>query len=515
MVECVRADSSCSLWIFGSALPYRSQLLAHWPKEAPLLLVESQDRAQQYRYHKHKLILIFAAMRHFAAWAQSQGFIVDYYDLEQGQSFSTALQAHCKKFCSRKIHYLKPGDFHFSSSLPQICKQAGVQPVEHANDLFLLDLDQFLKVHCNKRHLLMETHYREMRRKHRVLLDERGQPEGGKWNYDASNRKGYKKGLQGQALPPANKDRVVAEVQIMVERHFSSHPGVVDNFFWPVSRKQALAQLQHFINKELDHFGPHQDVMVQDQPFMHHSLLSAALNIGLLHPWECIEAAEKAYREGHVALQSAEAFIRQILGWREFIWGVYWLKMPHYAEENHYKAQGILQPAFWRGDTGLNCVDTVIKEATSNAYAHHIQRLMVMSNLCLLLGVAPKELLGWFMEFFIDAYDWVMVPNVYGMGLFADGGFLATKPYVSSGAYIKRMSNYCDSCRYKVAQRSGPDSCPFNALYWDFIARNKQSLAANPRMALIVKQLGKMDPTELELVGERAAEMREQLAPAP
>lgn len=507
----MQADSEASLWIFGNALPYCSQVLKEWPKQAPLLLIESQERLQDYRYHKHKLILILAAMRHFAAWARQHGYTVDYYALEQGYSFEAALREHRNKFATTTLHYLKPGEYEFSAHLPQMCKQAGFKSVEHANDLFLLDLEWFITANAKKKHLLMETHYRDMRRKHHILMDKRGGPEGGKWNYDAQNRKGYRKGLCGQKTPAANQDEIVKQVQLQVEKHFKQHPGTAQSFFWPVTRPHALAQLQHFIKHELDLFGPHQDVMVQHEPLMHHSLLSAALNIGLLHPLECIHAAEDAYRRGDASLQSVEAFIRQILGWREFIWGIYWLKMPGYLDKNFFKAKKDLSPAFWNGDTGLNCVDCVIDEVQQNAYAHHIQRLMVMSNLFLLLGAAPKVVLGWFMELFIDAYDWVMVPNVYGMGLFADGGLFATKPYVSSGAYIKRMSNYCSSCQYNVAERSAADACPFNALYWEFIAEHRDFLAQNPRMALMVKQLEKLDAAELAKIKQRSSLIRKQL----
>jgi deoxyribodipyrimidine photolyase-related protein len=491
MGACVR-DVSKTLWIFGNGLPYTSQLLSQWPKDQPILLIESQQRAGQIRYHKHKLVLIFSAMRHFAEWARAEGYQVDYHDVEDTPSFEEAWRSHCRHHKPQELHVLKPTDYGHLARLEKLAEQADCRLVAHRNDLFLIDPDEFCQQNKGKKHLLMETHYRAMRKRYEILLDRDGEPEGGRWNFDPENRKGYVKGLSGRQPLPPSRDPVVRKVMKAVDDLFADHPGNSKTFWWPVTRKEALAHLKAFIKEELDLFGPHQDAMAMDEPFLHHSLISPLLNVGLLGPLECIEMAQDAYRKGRVRLESAEAFIRQILGWREFIYGCYWLQMPGVLKLNHLKAHRSLPAFFWDGQSGMCCIDQSVQQSVDWAYAHHIQRLMVLANFCTLAGIEPKEVLHWFMELFIDAYEWVMVPNVYGMGLFADGGFFATKPYVSSGAYIHRMSNYCQSCSYDVKEKTGPKACPFNFLYWNFMLEHEEEFRRNPRMATALMGLKKL-----------------------
>lgn len=491
-------DVSKTLWVFGNGLPYTSSILESWPKDQPILLIESKQRSGQIQYHKHKLILIFSAMRHFAAWAREQGFTVDYHFIDDTPSFEEAWKKHCNEYGPAELHVLKPTDYGHLERLEKLAHASHVRLVSHRNDLFLIDPEEFNRQNHGKAHLLMETHYRSMRKRYDVLLDEAGDPEGGRWNYDAENRKGYTKGLSGQQPPPPTKDPIAKEVIHIVDRLFKDHPGEAKTFAWPVSRDEALKHLNHFIRVELDLFGPHQDTMVVGEPYMHHSLLSPMINIGLLGPLECIRAAENAYRKGKACLESTEAFVRQILGWREFIYGVYWLKMPEMSNTNALKAERHLPEFFWSGDSGMCCMDQTIGQSIDWAYAHHIQRLMIITNFCTLAGIRPDEVMGWFMELFIDAYDWVMVPNVYGMGLFADGGFFATKPYVSSGAYIHRMSNYCQSCEYDVKQKTGPKACPFNFLYWNFMIEHEKAFSRNPRMATALMGLRKLSTEQRE-----------------
>lgn len=484
--------ASKTLWIFANGLPYHSQILKDWPKGQPILLIESNERASQLRYHQHKLVLLFSAMRHFAAWAKDQGYQVDYHPLDQTESFEKGWRSHLKRFSPSEVHILRPPDYGFLPFLEKIVKDEHIELRTHRNDLFLLDPEEFCRQQAGKRHLLMETHYRSMRKRYNILMDKEGGPEGGRWNFDADNRKGYEKGLSGRQPPIRSDDPIVREVMKLVQKEFPDNPGDARTFWWPVTREESLLHLQKFIHHELDLFGPHQDAMAIGQPFLRHALLSPLLNIGLLHPLECVEAAEKAYRNGKARLESAEAFIRQIIGWREFIYGVYWLQMPEVLKQNHLKADRDLPAFFWTGKSGMCCVDQTVDQTLEWGYAHHIQRLMIVTNFCTLAGIRPEAVLHWFMELFIDAYDWVMVPNVYGMGLFADGGFFATKPYVSSGAYVHRMSNYCQSCRYDVKQRTGPKACPFNFLYWDFMLRHETEFRRNPRMATALMGLKKL-----------------------
>jgi deoxyribodipyrimidine photolyase-related protein len=340
-------------------------------------------------------------------------------------------------------------------------------------------------------------------------MDPDGQPRGGQWNYDQDNRKPPTKGLKGPAPlwfePDATTRAVIAKV-----RELPDLPGDLEPFGWAVTRQQALAVLEHFMATRLDGFGPYQDAMVSGQPTLWHALLSPYLNLGLLHPLEVIRRLEQAGLERGTPLASLEGVIRQILGWREYTHGLYWWFGPDYPQSNHFEATSPL-PA-WLGQlggSGMACLDTVLGEIKGSAYAHHIQRLMVLANYGLLAGLDPQALTAWFHSQFIDGYDWVMQTNVIGMGLFADGGLLASKPYAASGAYINRMSSYCKACQYNVKARSGDQSCPFNSLYWDFLARHQEQLRRNPRMALVIRQLDKLSNSELAAIQATATAHRQ------
>jgi deoxyribodipyrimidine photolyase-related protein len=317
-------------------------------------------------------------------------------------------------------------------------------------------------------------------------------PTGGRWNYDDENRKPPARGLN---IPPSfavAPDKITQEVISLVGNAFADHFGDLEPFAYAVTRSDALTALELFIKTRLDRFGDYQDAMVQGEPWMYHSHIGLYLNCGLLLPLECIQKAEEAYRKGHAPLNAVEGFIRQILGWREFVRGLYWLKMPSYKETNFLGAERALPVFYWTADTQMNCLRQAILETRQNAYAHHIQRLMILGNFALLAGLDPNEVNHWFLLVYADAYEWVELPNVSGMALFADGGMLASKPYAASGAYIKKMSNYCDSCSYKVSTKNGPKACPFNYLYWDFIDRNAGKLRGNPRMGFVFKTLDRM-----------------------
>jgi deoxyribodipyrimidine photolyase-related protein len=367
---------------------------------------------------------------------------------------------------------------------------------------------------AGKRKWLMEHFYRDMRLRHHVLMEGapgesgKAKPVGGQWNYDHENRKAW------AGKPPEPPDRrprhdhsalwdtiVAAGVQSFGNPHAADLP-------WPLNRTEALLQLKAFIADGLPHFGAYQDAMSTQASRLFHSLLSFALNVKMLSPAEVVQAAEQAWRAGGAPLEAVEGFIRQILGWREYIRGVYWARMPAYAELNHFDHQGTLPHWFWTGQTRMRCLSHAIGDSLENAHAHHIQRLMIIGNFALLAGLEPGALHRWYLGIYIDAFEWVELPNTLGMSQFADGGLLATKPYVSSAAYIDRMSDYCKGCHYDRKARVGETACPFNALYWDFFARNAHQLRANPRIGMVYRQLEKMAGPVLDEVQARAATLR-------
>jgi len=356
-----------------------------------------------------------------------------------------------------------------------------------------------------------------MRKQHRVLMRDDA-PEGGVWNYDAENRKSFgKSGPQNLPAPPAIAlDEITHEVLADVEQHFAEHPGSLRHFIWPVTRDQALIFLQDFITHKLAAFGDHQDAMWQFQngqqsPYLWHSLLSSSLNLKLLNPREVIATAVNAYRQNNLPLASVEGFVRQILGWREFIRGVYWLDMPEMAQSNHYQHQRKLPLWYWTANTHMNCQRQTIQQTLDYGYAHHIQRLMVTGMFGVLAELNPREVEAWYLAVYVDAVEWVELPNVAGMALYANGGRFTSKPYVASGAYIKRMSNYCGGCRYKPDQKTGPDACPVTTLYWHFLIKHHGVFANNPRTALMAKNAERFSEAEKNLIQQTAHNMLNNL----
>jgi deoxyribodipyrimidine photolyase-related protein len=378
---------------------------------------------------------------------------------------------------------------------------------------FLCSRAAFTKWAGDKKELRLEFFYREMRKRHGILMEGK-EPIGGQWNFDADNRKGFGAKGPGTVPPPARfaPDRVTQDVIALVRERFASHPGTLDDFAWPVTREDALVALQHFIEQRLENFGAWQDAMWTTLPFGWHALVGSSLNLHLLNPREVIAAAEEAYHARGLPLASVEGFIRQVLGWREFIRGVYWLDMPHMAEANHYGHMRDLPAWYWTGKTHMACMQATIGQSLQHGYAHHIQRLMVTGLFSLLVGVHPKEVHGWYLAVYVDAVEWVELPNTLGMSQYADGGVMASKPYIATGKYIQRMSNYCQGCRFDPAQATGPKACPFTTLYWDFLARHQALLAKNPRMSLQVRNLARIAPEQLVAISRQASELRDQLA---
>jgi deoxyribodipyrimidine photolyase-related protein len=459
-----------------------------------VLLVEAAAETTYVPHHKQKIVLVLAAMRHFAAALQGEGVAVDYVRLDDPQNtgnFTGEVARAVARHRPDIVVATEPGEWRVLDLMRTWSEQADVRVEIREDDRFFCSRGRFARWAGDRKSYRMEYFYREMRRATGLLMDG-DSPAGGRWNFDAENRRSLP---PGHALPRRRRfepDGIVREVMDMVEHRFSGHFGDLEPFGWAVTREQALEALDHFVSDCLPGFGDYQDAMKAGEPFLHHAVLSPYLNIGLLTPREVCEAAEDAWRRCEAPLNAVEGFVRQILGWREYVRGIYWLRMPDYAGTNALEARRALPAFYWTGRTAMNCVARVVDETRRHAYAHHIQRLMVTGNFALLAGLDPAAVEEWYLSVYADAFEWVELPNTHGMALFADGGLLASKPYAASGAYIDRMSDYCGSCRYDPGLKSGADACPFNVLYWNFLIENRQRLGRNPRMAMPYRTLDKM-----------------------
>ncbi len=473
-----------------------------------ILMVEVAEEATYVRHHKQKLAFVFSAMRHFAQALELAGLSVDYVrldDADNAGSFTGELNRAIARHAPDRVVVVEPGEWRVWQNMLDWRETCSV-PVEILeDDRFFATRDEFALWAEGRKSYRMEFFYREMRRKSGLLMDG-DLPEGGAWNYDAENRKTLPTGTKLPKRVRFEPDVITKEVLVLVASRFDNHFGDLEPFGWGVTRAQALEALDHFTTVCLPNFGDFQDAMKQGEDFMFHSLISPYLNIGLLGPREVCDRAERAYRTGEAPLNAVEGFIRQILGWREFVRGLYWHEMPEYKESNALGAKRPLPSFFWTGETELNCLKQTIEATRRHAYAHHIQRLMITGNFALLAGIAPAEIEEWYLLVYLDAYEWVELPNVHGMVMWADGGLLASKPYAASGAYIDRMSDYCGSCQFDPKLKSGPKACPFNAMYWNFLIENQTRLAGNPRMAMPYRTLSKMtDERRDEIVSDAQA----------
>lgn len=492
-------------FIMGDQLSHSLSSLADVEVGKDLVwMCEVRSEATRIKHHKKKIAFIFSAMRHFAEELKEKGHKVHYTkytDSENGGSFSDEVARALEKHSIDRILVTAPSEYAVMQEVKGWDEKFEVEVEICPDNRFLCTTETFAKWAKGRKQLRMEYFYREMRREHTILMDG-DEPVGGQWNYDSENRKPPKAGLEIPQTYIGRTDAITKEVLELVDEAFADHFGDLEPFNFAVTADQARYALRKFIDERLSNFGDYQDAMLQGEPWMYHSHLSFYLNCGLLTAKECIEAAEAAYREKQAPLNAVEGFIRQILGWREYVRGLYWLKMPEYAEMNHLKAKRSLPDFFWTAKTEMNCLHQCIRETKENAYAHHIQRLMVIGNFALLAGLSPNEVNEWYWIVYADAYQWVELPNVSGMILFADGGLLASKPYAASGAYINKMSNYCKECRYSVSKKNGPDACPFNYLYWEFLIQHKDDLQENPRMAMIYRTLAKMSSKKIETIRE-------------
>ncbi len=478
------------------------------PERDTVLLAEVRSECTYVKHHKQKIVLVLSAMRHFARALAARGVRVRYVRLDDpdntGSLGGEVLRA-AAALGSSEVVCTHPGEWRLLEDMRGWEGATGVPVNIVEDDRFLCELPRFRAWIAGERQPRMEFFYREMRRAHGILLDDQGGPEGGQWNYDADNRAPLRGGVRGPARPVFAPDDITRGVMALVEARFPDHFGDVDGFGWPVTAADARAALEDFVRRRLARFGQHQDVMARGEPTLFHALVSTSLNTGLLDPLETCQAAEEAYRAGEAPLSAAEGFVRQVLGWREYVRGIYWSQGPGYGGLNALAATRPLPRFYWSGETRMNCVRQVVEQTRDLAYAHHIQRLMVTGNLALLMGLSPTEVNEWYMVVFADAYEWVELPNVHGVAIHADGGLMASKPYAASGAYIDRMSDYCGGCHYDVKDAVGERSCPFNSLYWDFVARHAERFESNQRMRVAVRNMERMRPERLAAVRARAA----------
>ena len=491
-----------------------------------LLMMECSGEANHVWSHKARIVLFLSAMRHFELGLKERPNIGvhNFTYLKLGEHdfghLKDAWAHYINALNPQKVVVCEPGEYRLEQDLIALCNKTNTQLIIRDDTHFMCSKADF-KHWANKgKQLRMEFFYRVMRKKHDVLM-QAGEPEGGAWNFDAENRKTFgKAGPQNVPhAPETNIDALTQVVMKSVEQYFPSHPGSLKHFIWPVNREQALAFLAYFMENKLAGFGDHQDAMWSNDsidsttrsPYLWHSLLSTSLNLKLLNPREVIAAAIESYRKQQLPLASVEGFIRQILGWREFIRGVYWLDMPQMGESNHYNHTRQLPSWYWTGDTKMNCMKQSINDTFNYAYAHHIQRLMITGMFGVLAELNPREVEAWYLAVYVDAVEWVELPNVTGMALYANGGRFTSKPYIASGAYINRMSNYCKGCSYKPEVKTGASACPFTTLYWHFLIKHYESFSRNPRTALMTRNVDRFAVDDVAAINSCAQKMLNDL----
>lgn len=509
------------LWLDNPALKN------YHPDTDTVWMAEVSQESTKVWSHQARIVTFISAMRHFRHTLQDAGFRVNYTELTPStpetslaQALIQAIEACPTNQHPTELHLTQAGEWSVQQSLVAVAEQLNLPLHLYEDTHFLCSRAEFEAHAKGRKQLRMEFFYRWMRQQYQILMQGKA-PLGGQWNFDKDNRGAFSKAGPGTvpqplAFPP---DEITQAVIALVRKRFGDHPGTLDQFDWPVTRQDALRALDDFITHRLPQFGTYQDAMwassLQPLPYLYHSRLSAAMNLHLLDPREVIAAAENALHQGHAGLESVEGFIRQILGWREYVRGIYWLKMPEYLNHNALGAHQPLPSFYWTGQTDMTCLRATLEQTLATGYAHHIQRLMITGLFALLLGVSPQELHEWYLAIYVDAIEWVELPNTLGMSQYGDGGLLGSKPYVASGQYIKRMSNYCTHCPYDPTERVGPTACPFTTLYWDFLIRHYPLLSQNPRMGMQLRNLSRLSETECQSITKKAQQLRQQLAQAP
>ena len=483
------------------------------PSQDAVWMAEVDEESTHVISSKQRTTVFLSAMRHFASALRAQGKRVFYTELNDPANTGTLaqeLERAIQALQPKRLVMTAPGEWRVLQSLRTAAARHPL-PIDVRDDTHFFSTVRDFAAHAKQRkQLRLEFFYREMRAKTGVLMDG-ARPVGDQWNFDADNRGAFGKNGPGPLPPPKRftPDDITRQVMDLVNHRLAHHPGALTSFGWPVTREQALVALQDFIAHRLPNFGTYQDAMWEGEVWLYHSHLSCALNLKLLHPKEVVQAAEEAYHAGHAPLASVEGFVRQILGWREYVRGIYWTRMPDYAGLNAWEAQTPLPSFYWTGETDMACLRDAIRQTLSHGYAHHIQRLMVTGLYAQLLGVRPQEVHRWYLGVYVDAVEWVELPNTLGMSQFADGGLMASKPYVASGKYIDRMSNHCKGCRYRPEESTGPTACPFTTLYWDYLMRHEGPLAKNPRMVMQIKNLARLSAEQREAIRSQASRIRE------
>lgn len=478
-----------------------------------VLLCEAEEEATYIPQHRQRLVLFFSAMRHFRASLKRRRHRVRYLELddpENNGSFASVVSAEVRRWAPERVVVTQPGDHRVQQTLRSA---VGSVPLEIRPDRhFFSSPEDFAEFAEGRRELRLEDYYRRLRRRHEILV-EANRPVGGRWNFDTENRKSF--GRKGPGLLPRPQrfapDRITRDVMALVRRRFPDAPGDLDGFDHPVTAADAASVLDDFIANRLPHFGSFQDAMARGQPYVYHSLLSAPMNLHLLDPRTAVAAAVEAWEDGRAPLNAVEGFVRQVLGWREYVRGIYWTHMPGFVSLNELGADLPMPDFFWTGETEMRCVSESVGQLVRHAYAHHIQRLMVLGQLALLLGVEPYQVHAWHLSMYIDAVDWVSAPNVIGMSQYGDGGIVGSKPYCASGAYVDRMSDYCRDCRFNPKQAVGEEACPMTTLYWDFLARHRKRFAKNRRMAFQVRNVDRKSAADVRAIARQADALRAQM----
>ena len=470
-----------------------------------VIMIESQFESDYVWSHKAKIVLFLSAMRHFAVELQAKKIPLTY--IKQSRlTIEAELKRHIVEKGITHLVCIEPGEWRLKVGLETLARELNVVMLMHEDAHFYCSNSEFRAWAAEKKELRLEYFYRHMRLKHGILMNQSGEPAGGRWNYDDQNRRAYSKKGPGLIADPLQfeQDAITQDVIQFVEKQYPNHPGSLVHFGWPVTREQALAALAYFVQHRLANFGLHQDAMWTETPFGWHSILSSSLNLKLLNPREVVASVLVAFKENTLDLATVEGFVRQILGWREFVRGVYYLDMPGMAEANYYQHKRPLPTWYWSGETKMNCMKDTVGQTLKFGYAHHIQRLMITGNFALLAEILPQAVSAWYLAIYVDAIEWVELPNVAGMALFANGGRFTSKPYIASGAYVKRMSNYCDRCQYKPEMRVGEQACPMTTLYWHFLIKHQVALNKNPRTRLMTANLSKISPEDQAMIANHA-----------
>ena len=501
--------------ILGDQLDEEASALRDFdPQRDAIWMAEVAEESTHVTSAKQRTTVFLSAMRHFAARLKARGWPVLYTALDAVNNAGTLageLDQAIEQTQPQQLVMTAPGDWRVLQSLRAVARQHDLNLEIRDDTHFFSTVREFAEHAQGRKQLRLEYFYRELRHKTGILMEGK-KPVGDQWNFDHDNRGSF--GKQGPGLlPPPSRfapDAITQEVITLVNERFANHPGSVASFGWPVTREQALVALSEFITHRLPSFGLYQDAMWEGELWLYHSHLSSALNLKLLNPREVVAAAEDAFRTGHAPLQAVEGFVRQILGWREYVRGIYWTHMPEYAQRNAQEAHAPLPAFYWTGQTDMACLRDAIQQTLAHGYAHHIQRLMVTGLYALLLGVEPKAVHEWYLGVYVDAVEWVELPNTLGMSQFADGGLMASKPYIASGKYIDRMSNHCKGCRFNPALSTGESACPFTTLYWDYMDRHADMLAKNPRMLMQLKNLNRLSAEQREAIRVQAQAHRDQ-----